>query len=139
MTDLLRSLIIKYSQQGKYQVGEHIILILDKFAQQIPWESIPSLRGKPVSRLPSVLFLIDRINSINNINNSDNDDIQFPIIKSSPKFNIIGKRSIKNSSLRNNSEKLKDGVYLDSSNLYYILNPEGDLNRTQSIFGNILK
>lgn len=39
----------------------HIILILDKTVQAIPWESIPCLRPHPVSRLPSLLALHDRI------------------------------------------------------------------------------
>lgn len=40
---------------------QHIFLILDKNTQGIPWESIPSLRGKSVSRIPSMEFLIDRL------------------------------------------------------------------------------
>ncbi|KAG9302696.1 hypothetical protein G9A89_005170 [Geosiphon pyriformis] len=40
---------------------EHIILILDKSVQMIPWESLPCLRTRPISRLPSLTFLRDRI------------------------------------------------------------------------------
>ncbi|KAJ3296458.1 hypothetical protein HK104_001597 [Borealophlyctis nickersoniae] len=39
----------------------HIILIPDKNLQMFPWESIPVLRGRAVSRLPSYSFLRDRV------------------------------------------------------------------------------
>lgn len=38
---------------------EHVLLALDKNAQPFPWESIPSLRGRPVSRIPSLPVLLD--------------------------------------------------------------------------------
>lgn len=40
---------------------EHTFLILDRSVQEFPWESIPCLRGRSVSRLPSLSFLRDRI------------------------------------------------------------------------------
>ncbi|RUS29007.1 peptidase family C50-domain-containing protein [Jimgerdemannia flammicorona] len=40
---------------------QHVILILDKNSQMLPWESLPILRQQPVSRLPSLSFLRDRI------------------------------------------------------------------------------
>ncbi|XP_041097553.1 separin [Polyodon spathula] len=36
----------------------HLILILDKDLQKLPWENIPSLRSRSVSRLPSLRFLL---------------------------------------------------------------------------------
>lgn len=41
--------------------GDHTFLLLDKALQAFPWESIPCLRGRSVSRLPSLAFLRDRI------------------------------------------------------------------------------
>ena len=41
--------------------AEHIFLILDKTVQSFPWESIPSLQQKSISRIPSIAFLRDRI------------------------------------------------------------------------------
>jgi separase len=38
---------------------EHTLLALDKNVQQFPWESIPILRGRPVSRVPSLPVLLD--------------------------------------------------------------------------------
>ncbi|CAG8517252.1 7668_t:CDS:10 [Paraglomus occultum] len=40
---------------------QHVILILDKNVQMLPWESLPCLRSQAVSRLPSLSFLRDRI------------------------------------------------------------------------------
>jgi separase len=39
----------------------HIFLVLDKNVQGLPWESIPILKGKSVSRIPCMSFLLDRI------------------------------------------------------------------------------
>ncbi|KAI8612609.1 peptidase family C50-domain-containing protein [Chytriomyces sp. MP71] len=42
----------------------HLILILDKNLQSLPWENIPCLRGTSVSRLPSFAFLRDRLDIV---------------------------------------------------------------------------
>ncbi|MGH0177277.1 UNVERIFIED_CONTAM: hypothetical protein FKN15_074856, partial [Acipenser sinensis] len=45
----------------KERTGEsqgHLVLILDKDLQKLPWENIPSLRSRSVSRLPSLRFLV---------------------------------------------------------------------------------
>ncbi|XP_066114711.1 separin isoform X1 [Saccopteryx bilineata] len=36
----------------------HLVLVLDKDLQKLPWESMPSLRALPVTRLPSFHFLL---------------------------------------------------------------------------------
>lgn len=41
--------------------ADHTFLILDKSLQSFPWESIPCLRGRSISRLPALSFLRDRI------------------------------------------------------------------------------
>ena len=43
------------------QADAHTFLVLDKNVAGIPWESIPILRAKSISRIPSVDFLLDRI------------------------------------------------------------------------------
>ncbi|GAA5830726.1 hypothetical protein JCM11251_001054 [Rhodosporidiobolus azoricus] len=40
---------------------EHTFLVLDKTLQAFPWESLPCLRGRSTSRLPSLAFLRDRL------------------------------------------------------------------------------
>jgi separase len=39
----------------------HVFLVLDKNLQGLPWESIPILRGRSVSRVPNLAFLRDRV------------------------------------------------------------------------------
>ena len=56
MTDEL-SKCIKKHQKAAADTLECVFLVLDKYAQPIPWESIPCLRSKPVCRLPSLQFL----------------------------------------------------------------------------------
>ncbi|SCV67820.1 BQ2448_5431 [Microbotryum intermedium] len=41
--------------------NHHLVLILDKSVQGFPWESLPSLQGVSISRLPSLAFLRDRL------------------------------------------------------------------------------
>ncbi|KAK4053371.1 separin protein [Microbotryomycetes sp. JL201] len=43
------------------QDGQHLLLMLDKSMQALPWESLPCLRGKSVSRVPSLSFVKDRL------------------------------------------------------------------------------
>ncbi|EED17022.1 separin, putative [Talaromyces stipitatus ATCC 10500] len=40
---------------------DHMILILDKSLHSFPWESLPCLHGRPVSRMPSLACLRERI------------------------------------------------------------------------------
>ena len=40
---------------------EHIVLILDKSLHMFPWESLPCLRGRSVSRLPCLSALLERV------------------------------------------------------------------------------
>ncbi|KAL0091821.1 peptidase family C50-domain-containing protein [Phycomyces blakesleeanus] len=45
----------------KELADEHIILILDAYTNQFPFESMPILRSRAVSRLPSLALLRDRV------------------------------------------------------------------------------
>ncbi|KAF5357177.1 hypothetical protein D9756_006793 [Leucocoprinus leucothites] len=85
---------------------EHVFLVLDKNLQGLPWESIPILRGRSVSRIPSVDFLIDRLEYIE-----------------------MRKRT------RLTPERPGPvGAVVDPRKGYFILNPSGDLRRTQERF-----
>lgn len=48
-------------EQANASPDEHLFLVLDKTLRGFPWESMPSLRGRSVSRLPSLSFLRDRL------------------------------------------------------------------------------
>ncbi|XP_036616254.1 separin [Trichosurus vulpecula] len=46
-------------QQGQTRQSDgHLVLVLDKDLQKLPWENIPSLQAQPVTRLPSLRFLL---------------------------------------------------------------------------------
>lgn len=87
----------------------HVFLVLDKRLQAIPWESIPVLRGRSVSRIPSVAFLLDRLH--------------------------LAAMSDKSGG----KEPSKDRISVDSTKVSYLLNPEGDLKRTEETFTPWLK
>uniref|UniRef100_K7GBT1 separase n=1 Tax=Pelodiscus sinensis TaxID=13735 RepID=K7GBT1_PELSI len=40
------------------QASGHLVLVLDKHLQKLPWENMPCLRALPVTRLPSLRFLL---------------------------------------------------------------------------------
>jgi separase len=86
-------------------IEEHVFLVLDKNVQGLPWESLPSLRGRSVSRIPCVDFLYDRIAF---------------------------------ASLRRQRLSLVDPsdgtAVVNPRNGYFILNPSGDLKKTEGRF-----
>ncbi|KAJ7510027.1 cysteine peptidase C50 [Mycena galericulata] len=88
----------------KVEEDEHTFLILDKNIQGLPWESIPILRGKSVSRIPSVDFLLDRVQ-------------------------LAGWLAHGSS-----STAVVDRAAVDPHKGYCILNPSGDLLRTEGRF-----
>ncbi|XP_036064572.1 separin [Onychomys torridus] len=45
-------------QSQEAPASQHLVLVLDKDLQKLPWESMPSLRALPVTRLPSFHFLL---------------------------------------------------------------------------------
>ena len=73
---------------------EHTVLILSDGCVKLPWESIPSLRGKSISRMPSITQLVEYLMNFHTL--------------------------------------LSDGVSADNG--YFVLNPGGDLVKTESRF-----
>ena len=90
----------------------HIFLVLDKNVQGIPWESIPILRGKSVSRIPSLEFLVDRMDFA---------------------------RWRREQEQRGSGERMVDRAIVNPRKTYYMLNPSGDLKRTEGRFAEWLK
>lgn len=88
---------------------EHIFLVLDKDVQGLPWESIPSLRGRSVSRIPNVDFLHDRI-----------------------EWARLNREAGKMEG--GASEEVSNGLTIDPRKGYFVLNPSGDLSRTEERF-----
>ncbi|KAJ3153581.1 hypothetical protein HDU89_000623 [Geranomyces variabilis] len=76
----------------------HTILIPDKHLIAFPWESLPTLRQVPVTRLPSIFFLRDIL-------------------------------------VRDRAEGIAASrVTLDRKSVHYVLNPSGDLAKTEQAF-----
>ncbi|GAA6027635.1 hypothetical protein JCM8097_007957 [Rhodosporidiobolus ruineniae] len=60
--------------------NEHTFLVLDKALVAFPWESLPCLRGRSVSRLPSIAFLRDRLDlASSRSSNSDSSSHDFVV------------------------------------------------------------
>uniref|UniRef100_A0A8C3I3N4 separase n=1 Tax=Chrysemys picta bellii TaxID=8478 RepID=A0A8C3I3N4_CHRPI len=53
----LRDAVDKWRSRSG-QTSGHLVLVLDKHLQKLPWENIPCLRTLPVTRLPSLRFLL---------------------------------------------------------------------------------
>ncbi|GAA5958016.1 hypothetical protein JCM21900_004746 [Sporobolomyces salmonicolor] len=68
----------KSAPKGTADPDEHTFLILDKTLQAFPWESLPCLRGRSVSRLPSLSFLRDRLDLA--ASRSTSEDRPFEIV-----------------------------------------------------------
>src|SRR6266511_2860782 len=88
---------------------QHVILILDKNVQMLPWESLPCLRSQAVSRLPSLSFLRDRIVLTDHVN-----------------------------SKQGNKTGWLDYV-VDRHKTFYVLNPSQNLKHTQNEFEDFVK
>ncbi|EJU02296.1 hypothetical protein DACRYDRAFT_116022 [Dacryopinax primogenitus] len=95
------------------QADPHLFLILDKNVQGIPWESIPILRGRSVSRIPSISFLVDRIELSRHRRGPETEPTASP-------------RKI-------------DRVVVDPRRAFYMLNVSRDLTRTEQQFSPWLK
>ncbi|KAK6536993.1 hypothetical protein TWF281_001197 [Arthrobotrys megalospora] len=61
ITDALESYHIAIKEYEDATATEHTVLILDKSVHVLPWESIPCLDGRSVSRLPSLASLRERL------------------------------------------------------------------------------
>lgn len=99
---------IKGNKNKPKQDNEHIFLVLDKNLQGFPLESLPILRGRPISRIPSITTLIDWLSLAKARNQQQNEP--------------------------HSRQELADRVEVDPTKVYYVLNPEGDLKRTEQTF-----
>ncbi|KAH9478241.1 Separin [Psilocybe cubensis] len=95
----------RQNKPGRSPEDEHLFLVLDKNVQGLPWENIPILRGRSVSRIPGVQFLYDRL--------------AFAKMKREA---------------NGQSYEADNGACIDPKNGYYVLNPSGDLGRTEERF-----
>lgn len=92
----------------------HLFLVLDKNVQGMPWESIPVLRGRAVSRIPSIAFLMDRL------------QLSRTLTASTP-------------SQKQRKPVVTDRALVNPAKTTYILNPSGDLKSTEQTFAPWVK
>jgi separase len=83
MLDALRDFDHDTAVEGGAEVGTHLILVLDKRLQAFPWESLPCLEGKSVSRMPSMLSLRERIRAMRRQRNVTDDAAGYTVSKTS--------------------------------------------------------
>jgi hypothetical protein len=89
----------------------HVILIIDRRLQMLPFESCPNLKGLSVSRVPAISILRDQ---------------------------LIRRSCQQNPSASDDNEAMMiSGV--QGKDVFYVLNPSGDLVNTQSEFEGYLK
>ncbi|KAJ2718812.1 separin protein, partial [Coemansia sp. Benny D115] len=166
----MRSVSANTKNVDQAPVGQrpHLILALDRHAQQIPWECLPCLRDHPVCRVPSIAFLRDslvaakkavrrspriplqlpRLGNGNNDSSDDNDDDNnLNLLASFRKGNMssaIGEPLLSDMDLKKptsnfNRDVRLPGAWVNGQSVYYVLNPEGDLSRTQTNFASWLE
>ncbi|KZT09299.1 uncharacterized protein LAESUDRAFT_696004 [Laetiporus sulphureus 93-53] len=116
----LRSVLKEHAMKTKDRrrpvEDSHTFLILDKNVQGIPWESLPTLRGQSVSRIPNMDFLMDRIELARRQSstrpNAQTDGDEVPLL---------------------------DRITINPRKTFYVLNPSGDLKSTEGRFVGWLK
>ena len=133
------------SAVAERESDHHIFLILDKDTSMFPWESMPILRGRAVSRIPSMAFLQDRIELAKVYHCLPGEQI------GGDSDGCLGKR--KSAQAQRASERaqqeqeeawrsaLRSGKLFNLSKrrTFYLLNPGGDLVRSQERFEPWLK
>jgi len=109
---------------SKPSSDEHMFLALDKNVSGFPWESIPILRGRAVSRVPSLPFLLDQVELLRHLPTPGQDGMPNSLahggsngtVSQQPTLPICPKRKI------------------NTRRVFYILNSSGDLTNTQAFF-----
>lgn len=112
----LRTLLEEHTSRTRGRIvpqeDSHLFLVLDKNVLGLPWESLPILRGQSVSRIPSIDFLIDRLD--------------FEEWRRKEASSVTGDPAV-------------DRAKINPRSTYYVLNPSGDLGATQGRFSGWLK
>jgi hypothetical protein len=70
--DMILNHLNDYQLKLVNQPRKHICLLVDKSLHQIPWESLPSIKKQPISRMPSIHFLLSHIQINKFLINQDN-------------------------------------------------------------------
>ncbi|KNC85505.1 hypothetical protein, variant [Sphaeroforma arctica JP610] len=85
---------------------DHVILMLDKSVQHLPWECLPLLSNQAVSRMPCAESIVSALASADETATGSDE------APTDPRLTV------------------------DVADTYYVLNPEGDLQNTEKTFAN---
>ncbi|KAN0065117.1 separin protein [Thecaphora frezii] len=134
------------SGSGGNDADHHLFLVLDKETAMFPWESMPILRRRAVSRIPSMAFLQDRIDLARVYHQLPDEE---PTRRRSPLSSSSASQRGKAAKTNGTSSEaettthsaswriaLRNGKLFNLSKrrTTYLLNPSGDLVRTQERF-----
>ncbi|WVF72384.1 hypothetical protein IAT40_007199 [Kwoniella sp. CBS 6097] len=116
---------------------EHLFLALDKNVSCLPWESIPVLRGRAISRIPSLSFLLDQVAMGAHLRPS----LTQSILQPQPQTQSQTQLGNGNGHISSNGEEdhMDTKRTINARRTFYILNPSGDLLQTQERFDSWLK
>lgn len=104
------------------QQGGHTILILDEQLQQIPWESIPCLKARQCSRIPSFALLLHMLTRMNRPKDS------------------LSSTDAKAKTIAPNHEMIIDShIYIERTKIWYSIDPESNLPATREKMFDFLK
>eukprot|EP01134_Creolimax_fragrantissima_P004109 CFRG4109T1 len=94
----------------------HVVLLIDKTIQHLPWEALPVLRGQAVSRMSCLESITHAQNRYLHSDTVDDDDVEID----------------EHTNLNRNHER----VCVDVTNSFYVVNPEKDLMSTEKTFAS---
>ena len=132
--------------------GTHTILILDNALHIFPWESLPCMQGRSISRIPSLACLRraileqqappqqkqQRTPSISDSGSGSSSEQDELAITSPPARSRTSSRPTTKSSSSGETHRLREGHYASLESGTYILNPSVDLPNTAAMFGRPL-
>ncbi|KAK7751580.1 separin protein [Diatrype stigma] len=130
--------------------GVHTILILDNALHAFPWESMPCMQGRSVSRVPSLAYLrraileqqppprhqVSTPSSTSTTSSSESEEAE-----DNEEDELSKSTTSSSSSHRQRHQqpkKPREGHYASIRSGTYILNPSGDLTSTAATFGGPL-
>ena len=119
----IEQLIDKFALLKGFDTKSHIVLIPSSRCSFFPWESMDILRSQSVTRVPSVSMLLETLKT-----EKEKEKVMGKEIG-----NKIGNKIGKEKGNKEHQEQV-----LDQRNVYYLINPGGDLKNSQERFGPIV-
>ena len=135
------------TKMNPYSQGQFNVLIFDEVLQTLPWESLPMLRGRPCSRVPSLHYLLHRAMSSDRAIVSDRAVLEE---FSSRKLKGKTKGGSRQEKIVTTKEQLQEtkgrdfpfegemAVTTSARKSWFVVDPEGNLPRTRATMMDFL-